>query len=737
MPKLLFKNDSYKDLTDLLPLHSGSSILPQGGSLVPEPRSRRGSIVNLIATPPTPPTLEGGAPAIEVSSPVLTALKAELATAQSVLAELQAQLTTHDEAVAASQGHLQSTLDELRQRRKEDDAERQDLKSKAKTLDDQKRQAEGARRESEKRLKTVESIRDGIQAKITTALGEIEELKENMELSRHNITIVHQEAARHLVETRQAVDDKTTELGVIEAEVVEAEQVNETLCQRVKDAEDKLKSAEIAAVEARKMAPEEEMMLMAAAYEAVASETYLHGQRQNQADSQWVSQAAAYMAEAGFPHLDQSYTARPTQSAASGYGHLARAHPNNASYRSLVEKNISATAADKKLADVSGFEDFGPGASRSLARPTTPSLQTDDIDDQGSPSGPMSASFPDSWLPQGLVRSLEGDVTPLEGASEVAPSDDEGLYASHTIMHEDAVADDSGSDSDLGSPHWPTSAREHFDEYAVPGPRSRRVTPTSRLLPNGQPAMSGSASTLPGMNSTSTSNAANSAAASSMAAASSRRWFSTSPSSENVSSSFNLFSTGGMPGGLGSSDSLPLGFESPFAPSASEKRALKWPLLGKARWGGGGTNGNAANGLDEITQSLKEDQQLSTSPSLSLMGFGSSPPATAAQTSLSAEELFNRVPADSAPTQHASLAPGRSPWLSARPFGYGNNNTNNSNANGHGLGHGSQNQASHAHHTRVSMDEEAGLAGMSGADMARPPPERKPSFRFFSLRKGA
>jgi hypothetical protein len=73
-------------------------------------------------------------------------LKAELAAAQTVLAELQAQLTTHDESVDAAHAHLQSTVDDLRQRRKEDDAERQDLKAKSKMLEDQKRQAEGARR---------------------------------------------------------------------------------------------------------------------------------------------------------------------------------------------------------------------------------------------------------------------------------------------------------------------------------------------------------------------------------------------------------------------------------------------------------------------------------------------------------------------------------------------------------------------------------------------------------------
>lgn len=647
VPKLLFKNDSHKDLTDLLPLHSTPSTLPDRSSLGPE--SRRGSVVNLHAPPPVVQSEPQ-----DLSSPVLTALKAELATAQSVLADLQAQLIAHNESVAASQAHLQSTVEDLRQRRKDDDAERQDLKSKAKTLEDQKRQAEGARRESDKRLKAAESIRDGIQSKIAAVLGEIEDLKGNMKQSEKNLKIVHAEGKQYVLDTRKAVEDKTKELAKLETEVVELESANDTLFQQVRDAEDRLKTAEAAAEEARKMAPEEEMMLMAAAYEAAASETYHHGQRQNQADNQWASQAAAYMAEAGFPHLDQSYTARPPTTS-GGYGHLARqATPvfrNHDKTTPPPGTNLAvntSTAVPEKLADVPGFEDFGPGTLRSLARPT-PHLE--EPEDQGSPSGPISASFPNSWLPQGLVRSLEGDITPLEGASEIAPSDDEGVLFSFPPNDapngSSSPGADSGSDSGGDSPYWPAN---HSSED---GSRQshRRVTP-QRFSPH-----MGSNSTLPNMGN-----------------AQSRRWFSTSPSSENVSSSFNLF-----PGsGVGSSDSLPLaGFESPFAPSASEKRALKWPLLGKARWGS--TNGNGMSGLEEITAGLRDTAYNGTS----------------GNNVLNAEELFNRVPAS--PT-----AANFGPWLSHPP----------------------------AHNGHEDVEEAL-------VDDNHRVPERKPSFgRFFSLRKG-
>ncbi|CAK9782919.1 hypothetical protein CC85DRAFT_329422 [Cutaneotrichosporon oleaginosum] len=627
VPKLLFKTDSHKDLADLLPLHSTPSSIPSVG-----PGSRRGS-VSTLAPPPIPPQQPD--PSIEITSPVLTALKSDLAAAQAVLTELQTQLAAHDESVAASQAHLQSTVDELRQRRKDDDAERQDLKSKTKTLEDQKRQAEAARRDADKRLRAAESVRDGLQAKIATAFGEIEDLREQMRASEKQVKIVSKEGAQHVVDTRAAVEQKNEELGELDTQISQLDTAIESLSKQVTEAEDKLKAAETAAEEARKIAPEEEMMLMAAAYEAAASESYHHGQRQNQADSRWASQAAAYMAEAGFPQLDESYTARPTannnSTTAGGYAHLARAHPHNASYRSLN---------DKRVADVAGFEDFGPGASRSLAphRLSTPPIQVhmDEASEHGSPST-GSASFPNSWLPQGLVRSLEGGDTPLDsGASETER--DDSLFASL----EDALAagpSDEGSpnyDSDQDSPiGWPSSA---------PASGERKVTPTgvSRFhsTPPGMSGMGGSASTLPGMG----------------ALPSSRRWFSTSPSSENVSS-FHLFNAG-----LGSSDSLP-GFENAFAPSAKEKMALKWPLLGKSRWTG---QQRSISALDEVTANLKHDlgpigsgspRSPGPGPSASGTGTGAFTPGP------SVEEIFNRAPGEwPAFSNGASRSPDTEPF---------------------------------------------------------------------------
>jgi predicted nucleic acid-binding Zn-ribbon protein len=492
LPKIR-KSDSISNLAEL-PLHAPP--LPVAPFT---PDSRRPS----IAIAPSPPP-------VDETSPLLTSLKTDLSAAQAVLAELSSQLVAHEQSVSDAHAGLQTSLEELRTRRKEDDAERQDLKSRTKSLEEQKRQAEGARREAEKKLRAAEGVRDGLQAKIDAAMGEVGEIKGNMESAAKGIRALQEDGARHIVETQEAVEEKQRELESLQGEIDALETRNEELVQQVAHAEEQLKTS----AEAVRLRPEEEMMMMAAAYEAAAQEGYLYGQQQTQA-TQWASQAAAYMAEAGMPYLDQSYTARSTQ-------------PPRA-----------------KRPDVSGFEDFGPGAAHEPTsapapappRPVTPTESEAEIygNEPGSPGG-ISSSFSANLLPQGLFRSLEGDATPLDADRPTLESN---------------PAHDSGSDSD--EDHWRS-----------PMTSSRRLLPPSTTPPGGPPP-----NPLAGL-----------------PAIASRPWYSgtTSTSAENLGTFSFLHPTM-------SNDSLnlPLGYEaSPFAPSASEKKALalKWGPLSKYRWAG-------------------------------------------------------------------------------------------------------------------------------------------------------
>ena len=88
--------------------------------------SRLSSVTKPVSSPPA------SANAFEMSSPVITALKAELSTAQATLPDLKNSLISHEESVKVAHAHLQTTLEGFRNRRKEDDVERQELKTKTK-----------------------------------------------------------------------------------------------------------------------------------------------------------------------------------------------------------------------------------------------------------------------------------------------------------------------------------------------------------------------------------------------------------------------------------------------------------------------------------------------------------------------------------------------------------------------------------------------------------------------------
>ncbi|ORX40528.1 hypothetical protein BD324DRAFT_647455 [Kockovaella imperatae] len=520
------KSDSVNNLFE-----SSAPLHPPIQAFAPE--SRRPSMVNL-ATPLAQPEADA-------NSPILISLKAELGAAQSALSELEAQLLSHEESVTRAHAHLQTTLDEHRTRRREDDNERQELKGRTKNLDEQKRQAESAKREAEKKLKAVESIRDGLESKIEGAKAEIKRLAGSVEQSKKNVVSIREEGARCVVQTQKAVQRRKQELQKLEGDLEHLDEGNNRLAQAIKEAEGRVAEVLKAGEEAKKLGPEEEMMMMAAAYEAAAQEGY-HDSRahahQGHRD-QWANQAAAYMAEAGMPMLDHNYTARPSQSAS--FGHLA---------------GNKRGSGEESTENPIGFDNFGP-APRDILRPSTPPQSSDsgsDIwgHDPGSPNGGISSTFSANLLPQGLFRSLEGDQTPLRermgdmpvlgmGTAQKTPSLGSPPANGHLVSKLGVEKDDS---SDSSSEH---------DLWRSPLPaagnlREGRLLPPS-TTPPGAPA-------LPGLPSLPIA----------------RPWLSTS-SSENLAFASNdpLVRTT-------SYEANP----NPFAPSASEKKAL---ALGSLNWG--------------------------------------------------------------------------------------------------------------------------------------------------------
>lgn len=526
------------------------------------------------------------------------------------LSDLKHQLQLHESSTDST---LTSTLEELRNRRKEDDAERQELKSKTKSLEEQKRQAESARRDAEKKLRAVEALRDGLESKIAAARTGAVETRENMDQSERNVRSIQEEGARHVVETLDNVESKRKELSRMEAELVDLESRNEHLVELVKEAEDRLK---VVTESGARASPEEEMMMMAAAYEAAAQEGYL-----SQTQNQWAHQAAAYMAEAGMPYLGQDYTARPT---------------------TRTTNATTPANSNQQHHDLSGFEDFGPGPgvreradrdylplsksqspfhpplaplghsatapppSAPFSHSTTQQVRSRDIhtpeavEDEGvdeiGPGSPNGISF----LPQGLFRSLEGDATPI-----------------------DLEGQESGG-SDSGDELWRSPRPEH--SLPVSASESRRLLPPSSTTP---PAVAGSGPVPPTGVGAGAGAGPGPVLPGLPALPGPRRWFSGSGSTANSHSHSgsasveNLAFSFMQPPGTISNDSL-VNFDpsrpSPFAPSASEKNALlKWPL---SRWARGNYTATATATTTPTQQSTPDPSAQSSSVDL---GHGTLP----------------------------------------------------------------------------------------------------------------
>ena len=517
--------------------------------------SRRGSVISL-ATPST-----GRDASDHTVSPLIDDLKAELEEARSSLSDLQTQLASHDQIVSDAHASLQSALDGLRTKRKEDDADRQELKSRTRSLEEQKRQAEAARREGEKKLRTIEALRDGLEGKIAAAMNDISDTKGRTEDGERNRHELQEDGAKHVVSIKEAMALKQEEITAVEGDLGELDTKNEELGKAVQEAEERLRLAEEQGEQDKPIEPEEEMMMMAAAYEAAAQEGFQHGHQPYHhpvnpypGSNQWATQAAAYMAEAGMPYVDQNYTARPASTLSSGFGHLTQPLPRS-----------TGSDLDKRFAPT-GFGDFGlplsgpaPVGAGFVApkRPATPPASDSESDvyghDPGSPNGGISSTFSANLLPQGLFRSLDGDVTPFDAESESdeaerdhpGPAKSEGSTLSEALLFD--PHEDRGSNSDSGEEGIEPWLKSERDPKRLSG---------SRLLP--------SSTTPPG--------------ASSFGLPLTSPWpGSSATSAENVSSF--LFSHPSL-----SNDSLSLtGFDAasnPFAPSASEKKALalKWPL---------------------------------------------------------------------------------------------------------------------------------------------------------------
>jgi hypothetical protein len=527
------------------------------------------------------------AEAAKKDSPMLAELNSTLAAMQSSLASMQESLSLFDTNVAHQQAQLQATVDELRNKKKTEDADRADLKVKMKTLEENKRQAESARREAEKKLKTAVTMRDAVLERCETMQREMTRMRDEMQGYEEAIKESKVNTESHAKTTGEAIEQKEVDLTSLDKELANEVAENADLAAKVLQAAETLQALidsspqpvpDYANVPAP--SPGEQGGIQPAG---------VGGHQTPYSASNRVYNNSSF----SFPDPYQSLGAgHPAQH------HQHSGHHNNAQgpdfrsfsssgnvFRRTASGNVTTTATgmsepfrqSSPFRDISGYEGFGPlgapvqgfsdGHHASFLEPEEP----------GSPNV-MSSSFTANLLPQGLFRSLEGDQTPQDVKTELDdPMDILDLDPANLELPKspekseehsgqtpkpassDPVSHDVGSNGGQGSKESdedPASLQVSLDEASrklaeyhdeTDGPRPRRwfsssklKGPTDAVLENGS---GGHLNDLFGM-----------------------------PLAQTISNESLL-----VPGG---------GFDNnPFAPSAAEKRALRWGSIGK--WAGG------------------------------------------------------------------------------------------------------------------------------------------------------
>ncbi|KAJ3827984.1 hypothetical protein F5880DRAFT_1473478 [Lentinula raphanica] len=172
-------------------------------------------------------------PALFDQAPRVVELLHEINTSRSNIIELRAQL--HETQSAATQLHasLQTDLLSCRERKRQEDAAKNDMKSRTKTLEDSKRAAEGLKRDAEKRLRSAESARDDAARRIDHLDKEIAQLQNRIAVDTVYLTNTQNGNS----EAEQAL---AAELEHRKKEIQVAENVVVALSSRARELEEKL-----------------------------------------------------------------------------------------------------------------------------------------------------------------------------------------------------------------------------------------------------------------------------------------------------------------------------------------------------------------------------------------------------------------------------------------------------------------------------------------------------------------
>ncbi|KAJ7647396.1 hypothetical protein FB45DRAFT_893333 [Roridomyces roridus] len=167
-------------------------------------------------------------------SPRIAEVLHQISLSKSSVLDLRTQLADFQVSASTAHASLQEEVDSFRDRKRQEDASRSELKSRTKTLDDSKRAAESLKREAEKRLRAAENARDDASQRMEHLDTEITSLQNRLADDQSSV-LQSQTTSQSEQEIADSLDSKRQEIKVTE-DVVAA------LNLRARELEDKLAS---------------------------------------------------------------------------------------------------------------------------------------------------------------------------------------------------------------------------------------------------------------------------------------------------------------------------------------------------------------------------------------------------------------------------------------------------------------------------------------------------------------
>ncbi|KAJ4468162.1 hypothetical protein J3R30DRAFT_3306048 [Lentinula aciculospora] len=160
-----------------LPLHAPRTIqspLERNGTQIMAQSHSSPASSEQISKPAAPP------PSSFDQSPRVVDLLHQISASQTTILDLRTQLNESQSAASQVHASLQADLVSFRERKRQEDAAKNDLKSRTKTLEDSKRAAESTRRDAEKRLRFAENARNDAAQRIGHLDKEIAQLQNRL-----------------------------------------------------------------------------------------------------------------------------------------------------------------------------------------------------------------------------------------------------------------------------------------------------------------------------------------------------------------------------------------------------------------------------------------------------------------------------------------------------------------------------------------------------------------------------